>query len=146
MIKTDLSGFSCHNALRLVWTVCPISRPNGLRIGPPVLHAPSCIVTTNPAKTDLNPFCKIFDKIHVSKQRCSNMASDCLAAVLPANEMPGLKLFVKADTCDDLVSEHKSWLQVGLKINLSLSSCDILHHNSSGYQAIGFWVYNGACV
>ena len=43
----------------------------------------------------------------------SNMASDCLATVLPANAMPGLKLFVKTDTCDDLVSERKVDCKLG---------------------------------
>ena len=33
-------------------------------------------------------------KIHVSQQGFSNMASDWLVAVLPANQMPGLKIFV----------------------------------------------------
>ena len=52
-VQTSLSGFivTCHNALGLVRTVC---RPNGLGIGPPVLHAPMCIVTTNPARICLN--------------------------------------------------------------------------------------------
>ena len=52
-VKTSLLGFivTCHNALGLVRTVC---RPNGLGIGPPVLHAPKCIVTTNPSRICLN--------------------------------------------------------------------------------------------
>ena len=33
-------------------------------------------------------------KFHVSKQGFSSMASDWLAAVLPANQMPGMKIFV----------------------------------------------------
>ena len=37
---------------------------------------------------------KIHVKFHVSYQGFSNMASDWLAAVLPANQMPGLKIFV----------------------------------------------------
>ena len=37
---------------------------------------------------------KIHVKSHVSLQGFSNMASDWLAAVLPANQMPGLKIFV----------------------------------------------------
>ena len=32
-------------------------------------------------------------KIYVKSQGFSNMASDWLAAVLPANQMPGLKIF-----------------------------------------------------
>ena len=38
---------------------------------------------------------KIHVKYHVSKQGFSNMAFDCLVAVLPANQMPGLKIFVQ---------------------------------------------------
>ena len=37
---------------------------------------------------------KIHIKFHVLWQGFSNMASDWLAAVLPANQMPGLKIFV----------------------------------------------------
>ena len=37
---------------------------------------------------------QIHVKFHVSWQRFSNMASDWLAAVLPANQMPGLKICV----------------------------------------------------
>ena len=37
---------------------------------------------------------KIRVKFHVCKLGFSNMASDWLAAVLPANQMPGLKIFV----------------------------------------------------
>ena len=33
-------------------------------------------------------------KIHVIWQGFSNMASDCLAAQLPANQKPGLKILV----------------------------------------------------
>ena len=36
----------------------------------------------------------LLSKIHVSWQGFSNMASDWLAAVLPVNQMPGLKIFV----------------------------------------------------
>ena len=36
MIQTDLFGFYCHYALRLVQTVCLIPRPEGLGIGIPV--------------------------------------------------------------------------------------------------------------
>ena len=38
---------------------------------------------------------KIHMKFHVSQLGFSNVASDWLAAVLPANQMPGLKIFVK---------------------------------------------------
>ena len=34
-------------------------------------------------------------KIHISLQRISNLASDWLAAQLPANQMPGLKIHVR---------------------------------------------------
>ena len=37
---------------------------------------------------------KIHVKFYVSQQEFSNMASDWLVAVLPANQMPGLKIFV----------------------------------------------------
>ena len=37
--------------------------------------------------------CKIHVKFHVIKQGFSNMASGCLVAGLPANQMPGLKIF-----------------------------------------------------
>ena len=37
---------------------------------------------------------KIHVKFDVSQQGFSNIASDWLAAVLPANHMPGLKIFV----------------------------------------------------
>ena len=37
---------------------------------------------------------KIHVKFHVGLQGFSNMASDRLATVLPANQMPGLKIFV----------------------------------------------------
>ena len=37
---------------------------------------------------------KIHVKFHVNLQAFSNMASDLLAAVQPANQMPGLKIFV----------------------------------------------------
>ena len=36
-------------------TVCQIPRANALGIWLPVSHAPSCIVTTNPSRTGLNP-------------------------------------------------------------------------------------------
>ena len=54
LIKTDLSGFvvTMHGLVR---TVKPIPRPNGLGIGLPISHAPSCVVTTNPSKTGLDP-------------------------------------------------------------------------------------------
>ena len=37
---------------------------------------------------------KIHVKFHVGLQGFSNMASDWLAAVLPANQTPGLRIFV----------------------------------------------------
>ena len=37
---------------------------------------------------------KIHIKSHVSEQGFSNMAFDSLTAVLPANQMPGLKIVV----------------------------------------------------
>ena len=45
----------CYSALGLVWTVPQIQRPLGRGIWLPVSHAPSCIVTTNPSRTGLNP-------------------------------------------------------------------------------------------
>ena len=48
-------GVCCHNALGLVRTVRLIPRANALGIWLPVSHAPSCIVTTNPSRTGLNP-------------------------------------------------------------------------------------------
>ena len=48
-------GVCCHNALGLVRTVRQIPRANALGIWLPVSHAPSCIVTTNPSRTGLNP-------------------------------------------------------------------------------------------
>ena len=38
---------------------------------------------------------KIHIKCHVSQQGFSNVASDWVATVLPANQMPGLKIFIK---------------------------------------------------
>ena len=38
--------------------------------------------------------CKIHVNFHVSQQGFSDMASDWLAAVLPADQMPGLEIFV----------------------------------------------------
>ena len=37
---------------------------------------------------------KIHVKFHVNKHGFSNMATDWLAAVLPANQIPALKIFV----------------------------------------------------
>ena len=40
------------------------------------------------------PLSKIQVKIHTSWQGYPNLASDWMVAVLPANQMPGLKIFV----------------------------------------------------
>ena len=48
-------GVCCPNALGLVRTVRQIPRAIALGIWLPVSHAPSCIGTTNPSRTGLNP-------------------------------------------------------------------------------------------
>ena len=61
-----------------------------------------CQLTINRVKpadmcrSDLEPglLSKIHVKIHVRWQEFSNMASNWLAALQPANQMPGLKIFV----------------------------------------------------
>ena len=55
LIKTGSGGVCCPNALGLVRTVRQIPQANALGIWLPVSHAPSCIGTTNPSRTGLNP-------------------------------------------------------------------------------------------
>ena len=55
MIKTDLSGVCCPNAIRLVNIEPQIPQAKALGIWLPVLYMPSCIGTTNPSRTGLNP-------------------------------------------------------------------------------------------
>ena len=54
----------CPNALGLVRTVRQIPRANVLRIWLLASHAPSCIGTTNPSRTGLNPLRVSHDIFH----------------------------------------------------------------------------------
>ena len=74
MIKTDLSVF-CHNALGFVQKVHQIPQPIGRGIWLPVLNSPSCIVTTNPFRTGLNPLSNIYLSVRLSLHLSSTLLS-----------------------------------------------------------------------
>ena len=48
-------------------TVRQIPRANALGIWLPVSHAPSCIVTTNPSRTGLNPLTQLFVQLQIKE-------------------------------------------------------------------------------
>ena len=90
-------------------TVRQIPRANALGIWPPISHAPSCIVTTNPSRTGLNPLSNTKKITYIFFRRkcqdCIYGISDKLFSVL---DNPDMKIRRQWYHCEILLFTHKS--------------------------------------